>query len=258
MIDKKRLLSITALNIADQIDQMDDGQLQAYVEKLDFFIDSFPGQEKRLITAIETKDYDSFFDCMATIYVSLRKIRADVLAEECFKQIDALKDLGHNEIEAWMTCFSGKLNTLSVDIQIAEYKKEKECETQRQDKSTEQKEEQKTILAVDDAAFFLNMLKQYVSGTGHKLICVNSGNAALQYLMTHDPDLFILDIEMPEMNGYKLAQEIRNKGKKAPIIFLTGNAKREYVVKAMKIGASDFIIKPITQVQVLDRINKFI
>jgi CheY-like chemotaxis protein len=95
-----------------------------------------------------------------------------------------------------------------------------------------QKRDKKTVLAVDDAAFFLNILKKYVSGTGHKLICVNSGDAALKYLVAHDPDLFILDIEMPEMNGYELAQKIRNEGKKAPIIFLTGNAKREDVVKA--------------------------
>ncbi|MDR1578725.1 MAG: response regulator, partial [Synergistaceae bacterium] len=117
---------------------------------------------------------------------------------------------------------------------------------------------QKTILAVDDAAFFLNMLKMYMLGTGHKLICVNSGDAALQYLATHSADLFILDIEMPGMDGYELARKIREKEEKAHIIFLTGNAKRENVYKAIKVGASDFITKPITQAQVLARIAKFI
>jgi CheY-like chemotaxis protein len=211
-----------------------------------------------MTAALEAKDYEAFSDCMAVVYVHLKKIRADVLAEECFNQMDLLKDLKHEDIEAWMIELLGNINTLSIDIQMAEYQDEKEDAAPRASKPKEKKSEQKTILAVDDAAFFLNMLKTYLSGAAHKLICVNSGDAALQYLLTHDPDLFILDIEMPGMDGYELAQKIRSKGKEAPIIFLTGNVRRENVLKAIKVGASDFIIKPITQAQVIERIAKFI
>jgi CheY-like chemotaxis protein len=227
---------------------------------LNSFIDGFPAQEKKLTTAFETKDYAAFSDCMAVVYVSLKKIRADALAENCFKRMDMLKDMKHDEIEAWLVEFLGNLNTLSIDIQMAEYKGEEEkAETEKEEEKAEAlRAGEKIILAVDDAAFFLSMLKKYISGTGHKLVCVNSGDAALQYLAAHDPDLFILDIEMPEMDGYELAQRIRDKGKKAPIIFLTGNVKRDNVLKAIKVGASDFIIKPITQDQVLERIAKFI
>jgi CheY-like chemotaxis protein len=266
-MDKERLLAVSALNIAEKVNQMDDGQLQAYVDALNSFVDGFPAQEKKLLAALEAKDHTSFLDNLAVVYVSLKKIRADALAEECFEQMDVLKTLEHEAVAAWAIYFLGNLNTLCIDIQMAEYKEE--VKNEEKVGNEEKKEEtgeiprvprtgEKTILAVDDAAFFLSMLKQYVSGTGHKLVCVNSGNAALQYLAARDPDLFILDIEMPEMDGYELARRIREKGKKAPIIFLTGNVRRDNVLKAIKVGASDFIIKPITQAQVLERIAKFI
>ena len=117
---------------------------------------------------------------------------------------------------------------------------------------------QKGILAVDDNTFFLDTLKRVLHDTDYKLTCVTSGIAALRFLQNHRPDLFILDIEMPVMDGYELSRKIRAYGKKAPIIFLTGNAKREYVLKAIEAGASDFIIKPINQKHVLERIAKFI
>jgi CheY-like chemotaxis protein len=259
MIDKERLLSISALNIAEKIGQMDDGQLQAYMGALNYFVDNFPAQEKKLTNALEVKDYEAFLDCVAIVHVQLKKIRADVLAEECFQQMDVFfNSIKHEEIEAWTVCFLGNLNTLSIDIQMAEYKEDAKDEEAEAPGAGGPGVGQKTILAVDDAAFFLSMLKQYVGGTEHKLICVNSGEAALQYLAVHDPDLFILDIEMPGMDGYELARKIRDKGKRAPIIFLTGNVKRDNVFKAIQVGASDFIIKPITQAQVLERIAKFI
>jgi len=114
------------------------------------------------------------------------------------------------------------------------------------------------ILAVDDDAFLLESLKKAFSDTGYKLTGVNSGMTALRFLQRHNPDLFILDIDMPEMNGYELAHKIREHGCKSPIIFLTGNATRDYVLKAIRAGASDFVIKPVTRGQVIERVSKFI
>ena len=97
-----------------------------------------------------------------------------------------------------------------------------------------------------------------IQNTPFKITCVNSGEAALHYLETHQPDLFILDIEMPEMNGYELAEKIRERGQKAPIIFLTGNFSVAYVKRAVEAGAADFITKPINKNHVLNRIKKHI
>jgi two-component system response regulator FixJ len=63
---------------------------------------------------------------------------------------------------------------------------------------------------------------------------------------------------MPEMNGYELAGAIRERGHKAPIIYLTGNAQREYVINAMQAGAADFIVKPVIKEHLFERISNFI
>ena len=116
----------------------------------------------------------------------------------------------------------------------------------------------KSILAVDDTEFFLNTLKTILQDTPYRLTCITSGRVALNFLQKNRPDLFILDIDMPEMNGYELARKIRECGHQAPIIFLTGSSTRDSVEKALEVGAADFIIKQIRKMQILDRINKFI
>jgi DNA-binding response OmpR family regulator len=118
--------------------------------------------------------------------------------------------------------------------------------------------EQKLILAVDDSSLSLQTLKAHLSETKHKLICVTSGADALRFIEKKTPDLYILDLEMPEMDGHELAMEIIEKGEKSPIVFLTGNSDKDSVVKALTIGAEDFIIKPINKEQILSRISKIL
>jgi PleD family two-component response regulator len=202
-----------------------------------------------------------------TICDMLKKIRADVLAEECMNQINKLDISGDGKNEAHITNFLAAVSSLSIDIQMALYKeagegqesvegKAIEKETPADDEEELQKEEI-TVLAVDDAAFYLNHLSMFLKNTRFKLVGLRSGYATLQYLENNSPSLFILDINMPEMDGYELAKEIRKRGHKAPIIFLTGNAEKEYVLKAIQAGAADFVVKPINKEQLLERINKF-
>jgi DNA-binding response OmpR family regulator len=117
---------------------------------------------------------------------------------------------------------------------------------------------EKRILVVDDADLILHVLRTFLQETEYKLICTTSANAALNFLQTNKPDLFILDIEMPEMNGYELAQRIRALRQEAPIIFLTGNTSQESVEKALMVGAADFIAKPISKAKLIERISKLV
>jgi CheY-like chemotaxis protein len=118
---------------------------------------------------------------------------------------------------------------------------------------------QKIILAVDNSAFFLRTLELMLKGSGYKVICVNSGKAALEFLKKRrPPSLFIFDIEMPLLNGYDLAKRVQELGYKVPIIFLTGNAKEEHIREAARVGAADYIVKPLNKEQVMERINKLI
>jgi CheY-like chemotaxis protein len=109
----------------------------------------------------------------------------------------------------------------------------------------------KIILAVDDIPVQLNMLKLALANTNYKFTGVSSADAALNFITRFTPSLFILDIEMPKMNGYELAEKIREMGHSAPIIFLTGNATKEHVIKAKKVGASDFLVKPMNDASLL-------
>lgn len=257
MTVRERLLEISELNIAEILLQMREVQLDEYIESLNSFVENLPEREKELKEAFTEKDYFSFSKYLVDIKDILVDIHADELAEECLKQINSLGNTKHEKIEAFLTYFLSLMAMLSIDIQMAAYKDEQDTEKTAQElQNSEHQAGQKSILAVDDNAFFLDTLKQALKDTGHKLSCVLSGAEALKFLQKHIPDLFILDIEMPEMNGYELAYKIRELGKQAPIIFLTGNATPEYVTKALQAGAADFIVKPVTQKYVVERVNR--
>jgi CheY-like chemotaxis protein len=127
----------------------------------------------------------------------------------------------------------------------------------------ETNQSQKLILAVDDSSLALQTLKSHLSGSPYKLICVTSGEDALKFIERKIPDLYILDLEMPEMDGQELAMQILEANhakdiKTAPMIFLTGNRDTESVAKALSVGAVDFIIKPMSREKLLGRIEKYL
>ena len=264
MTTRKRLLGISELYIAKILLKMNDTQFDEYIQALKSFIEYFPARETKIKNAFEEKDYLSFSECFTSMRNTLIYIHADELAEECLKLVNGLVTAKHEKVEAHMTYLLSLLTMLSIDIQMALYNDDDEsfgtetAELQAEFPADEKVSGQNSILAVDDNAFFLDTLKTALQGSGHKLVCVNSGKAALKFLENNTPGLLILDIEMPEMDGYELAQKIRESGNKAPILFLTGNATSEYVVKAIRAGGADFIVKPITQKHVLERIGKFI
>jgi CheY-like chemotaxis protein/HPt (histidine-containing phosphotransfer) domain-containing protein len=261
MIDKKLLLEVSALKLAGKIEKLNDEQLNQYEQLLVSFIEGFPESEQKIKAALETKDKESIASNLEEICAILEKIQASELASECRELINALKnfDYEHEKIEAFVTVFLGSAAMLSIDIQMAKYL-EKKTQTafieKKKDDVASKKPGEKTILAVDDAAISLTMLKKSLQGEPNKLTCINSGESALQFLKSNDPDLFILDIEMPKMNGYELAEKIRENGHEAPIIFLTGNATKRYLMRAIQAGASDFIVKPIDKKYLTYKINK--
>jgi CheY-like chemotaxis protein len=265
MSTRERLLAISELKRAGEIERMDDDGLGIYVQELNCFIDGFAALETQIKTALEEKDYDALAGHITTIEDGLTKIHADDIVMECCRQIDNIKSLWVVEvdIEAKVTELMTRVSGLNIDIMAAVYKGQRD--EQEPDAGKAEKAEKAApqdgrldILAVDDSTFFLNNLKSVLRGTEYKLTCAASGLTALSFLRKHSPSLFILDIEMPEMDGYELAEKIRDSGHGAPIIFLTGNATKEKEAEAIRAGASDFIVKPINKTQVLERIGRFL
>jgi CheY-like chemotaxis protein len=263
MIDKKRLLAISELKLTGKIEDMNDEQMRGYEELLVAFIENFPGDEEKIKNALkenlnEGVDYKELSNSLMAMCKTLGRIHADDLSRECRKQIDELKGADREKIEAYVTGFLSSVAMLSIDIQMAKYLKTTKNAEEKESVEIVEKpvEIEKTILAVDDAMISLNLLKKNLQGSPYKLICVTSGKDALVYLKRHQPDLFILDIEMPGMNGYELAEKIRKNGYEAPIIFLTGNSTKESVMRAIEADASDFIVKPIQKENLAEKIYK--
>ena len=117
----------------------------------------------------------------------------------------------------------------------------------------------KSVMSVDDMPEILSFVTGAIKNH-YKVIAVPSGATALKALEVRKPDLFILDIDMPEMDGFELATRIRSMSKhaKTPIIFLTGNTSRDYIAKAMAVGADDFLVKPVSHGQLLAKVGSYL
>ena len=114
----------------------------------------------------------------------------------------------------------------------------------------------KEIVAVDDSTLILRMLER-VLGKQYSLYAFVDGNRALELLKKKRPALIILDIDMPVMSGFDVLETIRQMDhlKNVPVIFLTSNSDKNYVVKAVAKGANDYVVKPIDENILLKKIG---
>lgn len=118
----------------------------------------------------------------------------------------------------------------------------------------------KSIVAVDDSGIILKMLEKLL-GEEYAYMGFSKGMRALKYLKeARTPDLIILDIEMPIIDGYEMLEMIRKKEelKETPVLFLTSNNDKEHVVKAIKAGANDYIVKPVDENVFMDKVRKLL
>ena len=252
MFSKERLLKISELN-GEKIKLMEDSHLDTFIANVHSLIDGFPALEESIKNALKTNDRSAMTVALANVSDMLLQIHADKLAGICKNHLGIAQEAAQKNLQTFVINLLKAVSSLSIDLQMIEYQTEGVSSDVIQEPECKN-----SILAVDDTHFFLQMIKTMLKDTDYKVTCVNSGESALNYLRKHRPALFILDIDMPGMNGYELAREIRKSGHSAPIIFLTGNAKKDYVIKALQVGAADFIVKPVKADQLLERIGKYI
>jgi len=258
MLDKGLLLKISELDY-NKIKHIEDSQLSNFSMTVNSFINDFPAQDEIVKTALKAKDYVALTMSLTLICDMLRQIYAEKLAEKCTVYFSKIGNVRYEDLQNFIIDFLKTVSALSIDLQMIEYQEHVPAKVPKQTPGIVQNPENKnTVLVVDDVSLFLMTTQKILQDAGYNVTCVNNGMAALNYLKTNQPILFILDIDMPEMNGYELAQKIIESGQNAPIIFLTGNAKQSSVVKAIEAGASDFILKPIEKNQLLERISKYI
>ena len=116
----------------------------------------------------------------------------------------------------------------------------------------------KRILLVEDDPNFGTVLKEYLSINNYEVVLAKNGMEGFEKFKKSDFHLCILDVMMPYKDGFTLAQEIREKDKEIPIIFLTAKSLKEDVLKGYKVGADDYLNKPFDSEVLLLKIQAMI
>ena len=116
------------------------------------------------------------------------------------------------------------------------------------------------ILLVDDTPENLISLEAALDGLGQELVLANSGMEALRHLLDHDFAAILLDVKMPEMDGFQTAELIRSRkrSRHTPILFLTGYKSDEHLFRGYDLGAVDFLFKPIVPEVLRSKVGVFV
>src|SRR5699024_11604464 len=116
-------------------------------------------------------------------------------------------------------------------------------------------EEKPHILLVEDDPNFGDVLKSYLELNDYEVTKADDGKAGLEAFHNGSYDLAIVDVMMPRMDGFTLAEAIRKEDNAIPLIFLTAKSLREDVLKGFDVGADDYITKPFDSQELLLRIK---
>ncbi len=116
------------------------------------------------------------------------------------------------------------------------------------------------ILLVDDTPENLVSLEAALDGLGQELVLANSGTEALRHLLEDDFAAILLDVKMPEMDGFQTAELIRSRkrSRDIPILFLTGYKSDEHLFRGYDLGAVDFLFKPIVPEILRSKVSVFV
>jgi DNA-binding response OmpR family regulator len=110
------------------------------------------------------------------------------------------------------------------------------------------------VLVIDDDATLLGLLAQHLSRAAHHVITAVSGMTGLEMFYEHHPDLIILDIMMPKMNGWAVCERIRETSD-IPIIMLTAKGEEHDRLRGFRLGVDDYVVKPFSSAELVARVG---
>lgn len=116
------------------------------------------------------------------------------------------------------------------------------------------------VLIVDDIAKNIQMAMNILKNQGHKMFFAQSGEKALALANEHDFDLILLDIMMPEMNGFEVCKKLKEeeKTKNIPIVFLSGKDSTQDIEQAYEVGGLDYVVKPFISIELITKANTYV
>jgi len=115
-------------------------------------------------------------------------------------------------------------------------------------------------LVVDDSITVRRVMERFLERNGLRVVTAKDGLDAISVLQDHKPDIILLDIEMPRMDGYEFATHVRNDDRVAdvPIIMITSRAGDKHRARAIEIGVNDYLGKPYQDSQLLEAIARLL
>ncbi|WP_322807394.1 response regulator [Thermanaerothrix sp.] len=115
-----------------------------------------------------------------------------------------------------------------------------------------------TVLVVDDAEFLRVRISKMLVAEGYQVIEAENGAVAVEKYKAEHPDVVLMDITMPEMDGLTALKNIRAYDPQAKVVMLTALGQESVVLEAVKSGARDFVVKPFNQERVLSALQKLL
>ena len=112
------------------------------------------------------------------------------------------------------------------------------------------------ILVVDDEPNIRDLLVTSLRFAGYQVRAVSNGAQTISAVLEEEPDLIILDVMLPDMNGFSVTKRLRGAGYTAPILFLTAKDETEDKIEGLNAGGDDYVTKPYSSRELLARIEK--
>jgi two-component system response regulator MprA len=112
-----------------------------------------------------------------------------------------------------------------------------------------------TILIIDDDEKIISMLRRGLAFEGYDVVTASNGAEGLNVMLEGEPDLVVLDVMMPKVDGFEVCRRMREGGSKLPILMLTAKDEVEHRVKGLDLGADDYLVKPFALEEMLARVR---
>jgi len=115
-----------------------------------------------------------------------------------------------------------------------------------------------TILIIEDDPAILRVLKDNFDARGDRVLTARDGEAGLEAALNGGPDLIILDIMLPKLNGFELCRSVRAENLHMPILMLTAKGQEEDIIRGLELGADDYVTKPFSIRELMARAQAFL